>query len=150
MSPVCRAVVGIVSTDFQYHVPPSTLPRIEIRQCGAEVGETLQLVAWERDQTSPALSINTDDFGVVQMAARSNVFVFETSGATRDQIFVIVYDQGKPRLALKRTTRGTAKIAITTQEVEVSVVPVSVGDVTERAMDESFPLDPNGMKVPKK
>jgi hypothetical protein len=146
----CSVLVGLVSTEFQYHALNSMRARVELRRCGSESGEALQLLAWRNDRKEPDLSVATNSFGVVQIAARENVFVIEMGGATSDQIFAVVFKNGQPRLVLKHTTRGTATIRINTQEIDIDVPATSVGKVTERAIHESFKLDPNGMKVPNK
>lgn len=142
----CETIVGQLATEFTYKVPNSRLGRVEIRQCSPDDKATIQLVAWRSGDTSPALVIDTTDFGVVQAVARGNVFVVETGGATRDQVFVIVYDRGKPRLALKRVTKGTTRITVSRLAIELVIEDIYAGDEPPRSESHRFPLEVGGVE----
>jgi hypothetical protein len=142
----CDIVVGVLGTDFNYRVPSSQSARVDVRQCSPGDSATIQLVAWRSGEATPALVINTDDFGVVQTAARGNVFVIETGGATRDQVFVIVYDRGEPKLALKRVTKGSARITLSSSAVDLIIDGIYAGDSPPRVETQHFALDSEGMK----
>lgn len=142
---LCESIVGLLATEFLYKVPNLRLARVEIRQCSQREGGTIQLVAWRSGDLSPALIVNTGDFGVVQTVARVNVFVVETGGATRDQVFVIRYIYGTPELAWKRITRGTARVNVTASAIDVHIEGIYNGDGAERTESQHFALDPNGM-----
>ena len=144
----CGQVVGLLATEFLYRVPNSELPRVEIRQCDPGEAGTIQLVAWPSGSKGPTLVVNTDDFGVVQAVARANTFVVETGGATRNQVFVIVYNRGEPRLVLKRVTKGTARVDVTGSEIDLVIDGIYAGDNPPRRESLHFVLDKNGMKRP--
>ncbi len=142
---LCESIVGLLATEFLYKVSNSRLPRVEIRQCSPYEAGAIQLAAWRAGDRSPALIVNTDDFGLVQTVARANVFVIETGGATRDQVLVIRYSHGRPELALKRMTRGTARVNVSASAIDVHIDGIYNGDGAERTESQHFELDPNGM-----
>jgi len=142
----CEKLVGLLATDFVYRVANSQLARVEIRRCSPEDSATIQLVAWRTGGAHPALVVNTDDFGVVQAVARANVFVVETGGATRDQVFVIVYSQGEPKLALKRVTKGTARIKVGPAAIDLDIEGIYAGDNPPRTESLHFALDLDGTR----
>jgi hypothetical protein len=142
----CEKLVGLLATDFVYRIANSELARVEIRQCSPADSGTIQLVAWSAGSATPALLVNTDDFGVVQTVARANVFIIETGGATRDQVFVIIYNRGQPRVALRQITRGSAHIKVDAAVINVDVDGIYAGDSPPRAESRRFDLDPGGTK----
>ena len=145
---MCDRIVSLFATEFAYRVPNAQLARVEVRQCSAEDSATIQLVAWRTGGLSPSLVVNTYDFGVVQAVARANVFVVETGGATRDQVFVIVYDGGEPKLALRRVTKGSARIIVSPAALDLVIEGIYAGDDTPKTESQRFPLDADGMKLP--
>ena len=144
--PPCDKLVGLLATAFVYNIPNSRLARVEIRQCSPEASASIQLVAWRTGGEAPTLVLNTDDFGVVQMFARENVFVIETGGATRDQVFVIEYNRGEPRVVLKRTTKGTARITVSRSALDLVIEDIYAGDSPPRRESHRFELNPDGTK----
>lgn len=143
----CARIVGLLATEFVYKVPNSELARVEIRQCAPEDSSTIQLTAWPSGRTISPLIIRTDHFGVVQAIWRANVFVVETGGATRNQVLVISYARGEPKLVLKRLTQGTARVNIRSEEIEVVIDGIYAGDSPPRTESYRFKLDPEGMKA---
>jgi len=141
----CDKIVGLLATTFVYRIPNSQLARIEIRQCSLEDSARIQLVAWRSGKDTPAFVLNTDDFGVVQSAARANTFIIETGGATRDQVFVIVYTRGEPKIVLQRSTRGSASIKINKSTVDLIIEGIYAGDGPARVESHRFDLDEEGM-----
>ena len=135
----CPTVVGLLVTQFVYRTPISQLQRVEIRQCDAG-SETLQIVAWESRESTASLVIDTTDFTVVQTAARQSVYVIETTGGPRDQIYVIAYKDGKPRLALQRVTKGTATIKVDSVSIELLISGIYAGDAEPRQERHLFEL----------
>jgi hypothetical protein len=127
-------------------VPNSQLARVEIRQCSLKDSARIQLVAWRTGARAPTLVIDTEDFGVVQAMARANVFVVETGGATRDQVFVISYVQGEPRLVLKQITRGSARLTVSNSAVDLVIDGIYAGDQPSRTESHRFDLDLEGTK----
>lgn len=144
--PLCDKLVGLLATDFVYRVPNSQLARVEIRQCSTEDSATIQLVAWRTGSGTPSLILNTADFGVVQATARANIFVVETGGATRDQVFVIAYTRGEPKMVLKRSTKGAARITIARSAVDLVIEDIYAGDSPPRTESHRFELDAEGTK----
>ncbi len=137
----CGTTAEMLVTDFPFRTPVLGLPRVEVKQCRPEESSLIQIVAWTLGGTRPALVIDTGDFGVVQAIARANVFVVETGGATRDQVFAIVYEQGRPRLAVRRTTRGTAVVTVGSAAIEIDIGGIYAGDARERRERQQFKLD---------
>jgi hypothetical protein len=140
MAEPCSQIAGMLVTEFTYQTPLSELPRVEIRQCGANSSETLQIVAWERGRSKPTLVLDTSDFSIAQSLARDNVFVIETSGGSRDQVYVIAFRGGMPVLELKRVTKGSANICINATSVDVEIYGIFAGDAPPRTETHKFPF----------
>lgn len=135
---LCPTVAGLLVTQFVFNTPVSNLPRVEIRQCGSE--EALQIVAWEAKATKPALIIDTTDFTVVQSIARKNLYVIETTGGARDRVYVINFEKGKPRLVLRRITKGTAAVTVNEKYCEIVISGIYAGDAEPRTERHKFDL----------
>jgi hypothetical protein len=134
---LCPTLVGIFVNQFRFQVALSATARVELRRCSEN--EALQIAAWQARATEPSLVINTTDFTVVQMAARQNAYVIETTGGPRDRIYVVLYENGKPTLKLQRITRGTAKITMARDSLDVVIPDIYAGD--EPARTETYHYD---------
>lgn len=145
---LCQDVVGLLATDFVRGVHNTELPRVEIRQCPEARSGNIQIVAWRQKNKQAPLVLDTADFGVIQMVVRANVFVIETAGATRDQVFVICYQRGEPKLQLKQITRGTARVHVSRLAIHVEIDGIYAGDKPARSESRDFPLDPEGISAP--
>jgi len=135
---LCPTVVGIIVNQFTFQVALSETPRVEIRRCGEN--ETLQIAAWQANAPEPSLLVDTTDFTVVQTAARQNVYVIETTGGPRDRIYVVLYQNGKPTLKLQRVTRGTAKITMTRDSLDLVIPDIYAGDAQARTETYHYDL----------
>jgi hypothetical protein len=129
---LCPAIVGILVNQFVFHVPLSATARVELHRCEENVSGTLQIAAWSAKAVEPSLVIDTTDFTVVQTAARQNVYVIETTGGPRDRVYVVMYENGKPVLKLQRTTKGTAKITIARDSLDLIIPDIYAGDAPPR------------------
>ena len=133
----CREVVSLFVPQFISGVPTTELERVEVRKCDAKTSERLQLVAWERKKQAPSLVVDTSDFTVTQVAMLGHVFVIETTGGPRDQVYVILYEAGRPKLAVQRVTKSRAQI--TTDEKSIRIkIPNTWSGKSELF---SFPVD---------
>jgi len=118
---LCSEVVTLLVPQLVFKVPTSTLERVEVRKCLPGVSDSLQIAAWERDSVKPSLVIVTDDFTIVQAAMIGRVFLIETTGGPRDLIYLIVYESGKPRLALKAVSKDRAQIISAGDKIAIKV-----------------------------
>ena len=134
----CPKLVGLLVPESVFGTSTSNFSRIELRQCDPARSESIQIVAWEKDNNSPALVIDTTDFVVVQTVARGNVYLIETTGGPRDRVYVIAYEKGKPLLKLMRVTRGTARVTITNEWLEVVIPEIYAGDEPPRTETHRF------------
>ena len=135
--------VGVLSTAFGYRSRFAKQARVEIRRCKHNTGDlTLDILAWAQDSSKPELVIHTGDFGVVQSIGRDNVFVIETGGATTDQIYVIGYRNHRPRLLLRRVTRGTAEMSVAESSIGLLIKGIYAGDEPPRTERHTYQLDP--------
>ncbi len=122
---VCPEIVTTLVPQRVFKRPTNSLQRLEIRSCLPGETENLQFVVWENNATKPSIVATTSDEAIVQIAMSGGVFVIETTGGSRDFLFVIVYEggtsfrNGKPRIALQAVTKGRA--AIRTSQTRVSV-----------------------------
>jgi hypothetical protein len=112
---------------FVMNVPTSELRRVELRKCGPGISESLQIVAWEQKTDAPGLVIDTMDFTVVQAVMCGRVFVIETTGGSRDLVYVIVYTAEGPKLALERVTKARAEITSDGKSIRLNVPDTGTG-----------------------
>jgi hypothetical protein len=94
--------------------------RIEIRQC-PDSGYALQYVGWRSNATSPSLIIGTVDQGLTQMAQTGNAFVFQSGGGASERVYVIVFENGEPKLVAQEVTRDYAEIDLDYYRLRVKV-----------------------------
>jgi hypothetical protein len=118
---ICDQLVTTLIPQRVFRVPDNQLPRVEIRSCAAGISEGLQLVAWQRGAFAPSLVVDTYRFTVAQLVMSGNAFVIQTAGGTTDVLQVIVYENGKPRLALERFIKGYPTITTRYEEVRIDI-----------------------------
>lgn len=137
-TPECPELASRLITQLVYQRPVNSLERVEARVCGAALGRQVQIMAWKDKEAIPALIVDTSDFTIVQVAAKNNVFVIETTGGPRNQVFVVVYEGGTPKLKKRLVTRGYTAIATDEQKMRVRVVGVFAGDAAPRTEEHEF------------
>jgi hypothetical protein len=98
-------------------------PRVEIRKCNFEgsIGGFIQLAAWSKGARTPSLLLETDQISLGQVVMSGRVAVIETTGETANRIFVIVFENWIPKLALKRITKGALNIHSSTKKVIIEI-----------------------------
>lgn len=136
---LCGTIVGLYQLEFRYEQPASQSARVEVRQCH-EQAEALQIVAWSSRAGKPDLVIETSDFVVTASAFRSNVAVIETTGGSRDQVYVLVYEKGKPHLALRRSMKASALVTLSDGTLHLVIPGIYAGDAPPRTEEHDFKL----------
>ena len=63
-----------------------------------------------------------------------------------NQVFVIEYNLGEPKIVLRRQTRGSARITVSKSAVELVIGDIYAGDSPPRTESHRFELDPEGTK----
>ena len=137
---LCSALVATYVNQLTFLVPVSQTARVEVRRCGERATETLQLVAWEAQASTPALIVDTTDFTIVQAASRQNIYIIETTGGPRDRVYVILYEAAKPVVKLMRVTKGTAKITMGRDIVDIVIPDIYAGDSPPRTENYTYHL----------
>jgi hypothetical protein len=117
----CAELVSSVVLQFVGDAPYADLARIEIRRCDRAFSGTLQIVGWERKATQPAFTVETTDFTLVQFAMLGSVTLIETAGGTVDRVYIVVYQSGKLRVQVQRTTKDRARLTSNDTEIRVFV-----------------------------
>jgi hypothetical protein len=144
----CPTIVGELATYFVNGKPSSQLARVEVRQCSPEEGYKIQLVAWPSGRQQSPLIIDTDGFGVTQAVASANIFVIEAGGGMADQVFVIGYENGKPRLLQRGVTTESAEVKTSAKALDLLIPEFSIGGAPPRTARYHFKLDFEAMKPP--
>lgn len=137
---LCNSVVARLVNQLVIEVPLEATPRVEVRRCADDGTDALQIAAWEAKAAKPSLVINTTDFTIVQMAARQNLYLIETTGGPRDRIYVILFENGKPVLKLQRVTKGTAQITMLRDSIDVVIPDIYAGDLLPRTETHRYQL----------
>lgn len=133
----CGTLLALLRTVALTKGDPLTSPRVEIRVCGPN-GGTARIAAWGQHSTAPSLEIDTGDFDIFQTFARENIFVIETSGATHDQVYVIGYTNGEPRVLYRKVTKEWARLRVMERSLEVTVPGIYAGDAPPRVETRKF------------
>jgi hypothetical protein len=118
--------------------------RVEIRRCvvhAARSAGAVQLVAWGRSSQTPDLVLNLEETGFHQIAMIEGVYAFELIGGKAQEALVIVFERGKPKVALEVSTLG--KVVITSDR-ERLLVDVSEWDRETKREVEHHYLFPAG------
>lgn len=117
----CPVLLTTLAPQLMFRHPLNRLRRVELRSCRPGASENLQLVAWEDRSDKPSLVLETADSTVIQLFMRGSVFVIETARDAYDTLMVIVYEKGRPRIALQQTVRDPATIAVSGDEVKITL-----------------------------
>jgi hypothetical protein len=137
---LCSSLVARLVNQLIIQVPVDDMARVEVRRCVADGTDALQLVALEGRSSKPSLVINTTDFTVVQVVARQNLYLIETTGGPRDRIFVVLYENGKPTLKLQKVTKGTAQITMSRDALDLVIPDIYAGDLPPRTETYHYDL----------
>jgi hypothetical protein len=144
----CPTIVGELATYFVDGKPNSQLARVQVRQCSPEEGYKIQLVAWPSGRQQSPLVIDTHGFGVTQAVASANIFVIETGGGMTDTVFVIGYEDGKPRLLQRGVTKESAEVKTSPKALDLLIPEFSIGGAPPHTARYHFKLDFEAMNPP--
>jgi TonB family protein len=145
----CPTIVGELATYFVNGKPSSQLARVEVRQCSPEEGYKIQVVAWPSGRQQSPLVIDTHGgFGVTQAVASANIFVIEIGGGMADRVFVVGYENGKPKLLQQGVTTESAEVKTSAKALDLLIPEFSIGGAPPRTARYHFNLDFEGMNPP--
>ena len=118
-SPLCAPATTIVVPGARYRTSADNQQRVDLRRCQPGVTDHPQIVAWSDRGKSPALVNDTTGEEVLQVAVAKNVFVVAVAGGTRDRIYVIVYQSGRPLLRVQRAVRELPTLRLSPTKIEL-------------------------------
>ena len=101
--PATCPVIAKLPGDLKDTESPEDRQWFELRQCS---GGPVVLQGYERGRSRPSLSFNTQDGYPIQLVHILNVLVFESLGGSANHLYVFTFHEGKPTVALKRSTAG--------------------------------------------
>jgi hypothetical protein len=99
--------------------------RVEIRQCPVDVQKargSFQLVAWQKAAAEPSLILETEDSGFSQLVMIEGIYVIELMGGRVSRTVAIVFENGKPRVAMNEPSRLEPRIQSDRSKVLVELV----------------------------
>ncbi|MBL8292824.1 MAG: hypothetical protein JNN08_13355 [Bryobacterales bacterium] len=111
-------VVARLPADLKDTEPFDLRQWFELRQCG---GGTVLVNGYERHRSAPSLSFDTGHGYPVQLVHILNVLVIESLGGSTNHAFVLSFLNGKPTVALKRSTAGRVTVQRNEKSVTVAV-----------------------------
>jgi hypothetical protein len=114
--------------------------RFELRQCK---GENIIVTAYEQAKTTPSLAFDTGAGYPRLLAHVETVLVFQSVGGASDHVYVFVFREGKPSVALRTATKGLIQVRQSQGGVVVSVPPA-----TYPGPDGRFPPTPAPKEYP--
>ena len=115
----CPAIARLPA-DVKDTEPPDYREWFELRLCG---DGTVVVECYEPHRTTPSMAFDTEYPYPVQLVHMQNVLVLESPGGTANHVFVFVFEKGKPKVALDRSTAGGVKVMPADHGVEVKVPP---------------------------
>jgi hypothetical protein len=111
-------VIAKLPADLKDTEPPDYRLWFELRQCS---GGPVVVNGYERHQSEPSLTFNTGYGYPVQLVHIVNVLVLESLGGSANHAFVFTFHQGKPSVALNRSTAGGMVVKQSENSVTVTV-----------------------------
>ena len=96
-------VITKLPADLKDTEPPEYRLWFELRQCS---GGLVLVNGYERHQSKPSLTFDTGYGYPVQLVQIINVLAFESLGGSANHAFVFAFHDGKPSVALNRSTAG--------------------------------------------
>ncbi|MFN8005796.1 MAG: hypothetical protein U0V70_01960 [Terriglobia bacterium] len=84
-----------------------TFPRFELHRCAPGV---VQVYGFEKGAIAPSLVFDTGDDYPLYLVHVENILVFQSGGGSSDHVFVFLFEKGKPKLALKTSTKGLIQV----------------------------------------
>ncbi|HXN50263.1 MAG TPA: hypothetical protein VN893_26675 [Bryobacteraceae bacterium] len=129
-------IVAKLPADLKDAEAPQERRWFELRQCN---GEGLVVSAYERMKQTPSLTFDTGYGYPVQLVHSMNVLVLESIGGSANQVFVFTFHEGKPSVALQRSTAGDVQVQQTGKDVIVTVPVKTYPDAsgTSRAVPDA-------------
>jgi hypothetical protein len=130
-------VVAKLPADLKDTEPSDLRQWFELRQCN---GGTVIVNGYGRHRSGPSLSFDTGYGYLVQLVHILNVLVLESLGGSTNHTFVFTFRDGKPDVALNRSTAG----GISVKQNE-NVVTVTVPVKTYPGPDGKYPSVPDAV-----
>lgn len=119
-------VVARLPADLKDTEPSGSRQWFELRQC---IGGTVRVNGYERNGSAPSLSFDTGFGYPIQLVHILNVLVFESLGGSTNHTFVFAFRDGKPTVALMRSTAGGVAVKPNEKTVTVTVPVKTYGGV---------------------
>jgi hypothetical protein len=137
-------VIAKLTTDMRNMEPLNQQQRFELRQCR---GENVIVTAYERGKTTPSLVFDTGDGYPRLLAHIQTILTFQSIGGASDHVYVFLFREGKPSVALRAATKDLIQIRQSNDGVVVSVPPTTYSGPDEglsrtpAPKDYPFPFD---------
>jgi hypothetical protein len=135
----CSEILGIFPSTLKWFDEESTLqaaPRFELHECP---GANIQVYGYEGNHKSPSFVFQTIDDKYVQLFHAFNVLVIQGLGGASDHVYVFIFKNGKPGLALRAATKGNVRAGLNSDRKSVVV---EVPRVTYPNSQGKFPKEP--------
>jgi hypothetical protein len=104
---LCNRIAATLATYLGDPATTRSGQRVEVRQCpiNSEIG-TIQVAAWEKGATTPSLLIDTELRAVGQLVMIPGAYALEIVSGSASSVIGIVFEGGRPRLAVRDSTKG--------------------------------------------
>lgn len=113
-------VIATLPADLNWTEPLERRQRFQLRQCG---GDLVIVTGYEKGKAVPSLVFDTGDGYPRYLAHIVNVLVFQSRGGASDHVYVFVFHNGKPSIALKTATKDEIETKQSGKSVTVIVPP---------------------------
>lgn len=132
----CPAMAKLPA-DGKVDEPPERRLWFELRQCP---GESIIVNGYGRRESRPSLSFETGGDYPRQLVHILNVLVFETVGGSSYHVYVFVFHDGKPRLALESSADDATQVK---EDEKDNVVVLKFPPKVHPGPDGKFPSVPD-------
>jgi hypothetical protein len=136
-------VIATLPADTDWTEPLESRRRFQLRQCH---GDPVLVDCFEKGKATPSLTFNTGDGYPRYLVHSFDVLVLQSMGGSADHVYVLLFNGGKPSLALRTATKGLIQVAQATRTITVIVPPPTYpgpdGDFppTPKPKTYSFPI----------
>ena len=92
----------------------------------------------EKGKAAPSLTFDTGDGYPRYLVHLINVLVLQSAGGSADHVYALLFDKGKPSVALRTATKDLIQVVQAERTITVTVPPP-----TYPGPDGKFPPTPN-------
>ena len=113
-------MIATLPADMNWTEPLTSRRGFQLRQC---YDDRVIVDCFEKSKATPSLTFDTGDGYPRYLVHAFNVLVLQSMGGSSDHVYVLLFERGKPSLALKTVTKDLIQVVQTDRTITVTVPP---------------------------